>query len=67
VVDGKISKPSLVIKEIQKVVGAKVDGYLGPETITKMQKHLGTPVDGKISKPSLMVKEMQRRLNQGKF
>lgn len=67
IVDGVISRPSLVIKELQKLVGAKVDGILGTETITKLQKYLGTPVDGIISNPSLMVKEMQRRLNKGKF
>lgn len=67
IVDGKISKPSMLIKEIQKVVGARVDGYLGKETITKMQKHFGTIQDGVISRPSNMVKELQRRLNQGKF
>lgn len=65
--DGIISKPSLVIKEIQKVVGAKVDGYLGNETITKMQIHFGTTVDGVISKPSQMVKAMQTALNNNTF
>lgn len=67
IVDGKISRPSMLIREIQKVVGARVDGYLGKETITKMQKRMGTPQDGVISRPSMMVKEMQRRLNQGKL
>ena len=65
--DGKISKPSMVIKVIQGRVGSKQDGYLGPDTIRKMQKHFGTPIDGVISKPSLMVKEMQRQLNEGRF
>lgn len=58
---------SQVIRELQKLIGAKVDGYLGKETVTKLQKYLGTPVDGKISTPSLMVKELQRRLNKGKL
>lgn len=55
---------SLLIKAIQKLVGAAQDGLCGKETITKMQQYLDTPVDGKISTPeSAMVKEMQRRLN----
>jgi len=59
---------SLVIKALQKKIGAKADGYLGPETIRKLQRYLGTPVDGVISRPSsLVVKELQRRLNKGTF
>lgn len=58
---------SLVVKSLQKKVGAKVDGYLGRETITKLQQYLGTVVDGKLSRPSLVVKEMQKRLNDGTF
>ena len=65
VVDGKISKPSMVIRALQKHINAKPDGYLGQETIGKLQQHLGTPVDKKISKPSVMVKQLQRRLNAG--
>lgn len=64
-VDGVISKPSLVIKAMQKWLGVKQDGYLGPVTISALQRRLGTIVDGKISKPSLVVKELQRRLNNG--
>lgn len=56
---------SKVIRALQSYVNAKVDGLLGPETVTKFQQHLGTPVDGEIWKPSAMVKEMQRRLNKG--
>jgi N-acetylmuramoyl-L-alanine amidase len=66
-IDGIISKPSLLVKAIQKKVGAKVDGILGVKTISALQRYLGTPVDGKISSPSLMVKELQRRLNKGKI
>lgn len=43
----------------------KVDGKLGPKTISELQRYLGTPVDGKISEVSPMVKELQKRLNQG--
>ena len=42
-----------------------VDGYMGTETISALQKYLGTYVDGVISSPSEMVKELQRRLNNG--
>ena len=59
---------SLVVKELQKMLGVKVDGYLGPETIRALQRYLGTPVDGKISRPrSKVVEAMQRRLNEGTF
>jgi hypothetical protein len=42
----------------------KVDGVLGPKTISKWQTTVGTPVDGVISTPySQLVAEVQRRLN----
>lgn len=66
-VDGKISKPSLVIKSLQRWIGVEADGYLGPISISTLQRRLGTPVDGIISEPSLVVKELQRRLNAGKL
>jgi peptidoglycan hydrolase-like protein with peptidoglycan-binding domain len=66
-IDGVISKPSTVIKALQKLLGVKADGYLGPITIRAMQKRIGTPVDGVISKPSTVIKELQRRLNKGKL
>ena len=65
--DGIISKPSMLIKKIQKAVDAKQDGYLGKDTIKKMQAHFGTPQDGVISEPSSMVKAMQKSLNNNKF
>lgn len=58
---------SPVIVQLQKKVGGKRDGLLGPDTVKRLQKHLNTPVDGEIWKPSTMVKEMQRRLNAGTF
>lgn len=66
-VDGKLSEPSMMVKELQKQLGVKVDGYLGKDTISALQKHLKTPVDGELSKPSLMVKELQKQLNAGTF
>lgn len=56
---------SPVIKALQRHVGAKADGVLGPQTVRALQRHLKTPIDGEIWKPSTMVKEMQRRLNAG--
>lgn len=66
-VDGIISKPSVVIKALQKLLRVKADGYLGPVTIRAMQKRFGTPQDGVISKPSVVIKELQRRLNKGRL
>jgi hypothetical protein len=39
-----------------------VDGKLGPKTIAKWQRVMGTPVDGKISSPSDLVKAVQTKL-----
>lgn len=64
--DGKISKPSSLIKILQKHLGVTQDGYMGPQTIRAMQRKLGTPVDGKISSGySNMVAAMQKKLNAG--
>lgn len=63
--DGKISKNSLMVKQMQKGLGITQDGSLDARTISALQKHLGTKIDGVISEPSLMVKELQRRLNLG--
>lgn len=54
---------SLTICALQKLVGANPDGYIGSETISKMQQWLGTPVDGCVSNPSAMVSALQRWLN----
>lgn len=58
---------SLVIKALQKLVGAKEDGYLGVETLKKLQTFLGTPVDGELWNPSAAVKELQKQLIAGKL
>lgn len=55
---------SSLIKAIQKKIGVKADGFIGPATIKAMQKWLGTVQDGKVSNPSLMVKEFQKWLNK---
>lgn len=58
---------SLAIKAMQRKLGVKADGYLGPNTFRALQKHYGTPVDGVISPVSNVVMAMQRALNSNKF
>lgn len=55
---------SLLIAAIQRKVGVKDDGYIGSDTISAMQRWLGTPVDGIASNPSVMVSAFQRWLNE---
>ncbi|WP_203663563.1 N-acetylmuramoyl-L-alanine amidase [Lacticaseibacillus sp. 53-4] len=59
-------KGSLLIAAIQRALGVKADGKLGPETIKAMQRKAGTPVDGVISAKSQLVMYMQRCANIGK-
>lgn len=66
-VDGVISRPSMAIRALQKLLGVTQDGYFGPITIKALQRRFGTPVDGVLSKPSMAIKELQRRLNRGKL
>lgn len=54
---------SLLIKKIQKFLGIKEDGFIGPKTIKAMQTWLGTTVDGVCDKTSDMVKAFQKWLN----
>jgi len=58
---------SNLIRAMQKWLGVKVDGNLGPATIKALQRRMGTHVDGYISNPSLVVSEMQKRLNAGEL
>lgn len=55
---------SQLIKAIQKKIGAEQDGRIGPSTIMRMQRWLGTKVDGYVSRPSQMVKAFQEWLNK---
>lgn len=55
---------SMLIARIQELVGAEVDGWIGKDTISKMQKYFGTPVDGCVSNPSTLVKAFQSWLNE---
>jgi len=54
---------SALMKSIQKMVGAKQDGYIGPATIKAMQKYWNTVHDGTVSKPSMLVKAIQIWIN----
>lgn len=55
---------SILIKAIQKRIGTREDGFIGPETIRAMQTWLETPIDGIVSYPSVMVKAFQKWLNE---
>ena len=55
---------SELIKAIQRKVGAEEDGFIGVETITLMQKWLGTIQDVYVSNPSSMVKAFQKWFNK---
>ena len=59
-----ISGGSLLIASIQRKVGVNPDGLIGYDTISGMQRWLGTPVDGCVSNPSTMVKAFQHWLNE---
>lgn len=69
-VDGKLSKPSLLIKAMQKWLGTSQDGYISTSysnMVAALKRRYGTPVDGMLSNVSLVIKELQRRLNKGKL
>ena len=63
--DGLISKPSNLIRAVQKRCGVPVDGYLGPQTWRGIQRRLGVTADG-IPGP-VTIKALQKRLNAGQF
>jgi len=59
---------SLMVREMQRRLSVRVDGYFGPITLRALQRRMGTPVTGAISRTnSAVVKELQRRLNQNRF
>lgn len=62
--DDYMAGGSALICAIQNKLGVNPDGYIGSETISAMQRWLGTPVDGCVSNPSAMVKAFQHWLNQ---
>jgi hypothetical protein len=64
-VDGVISRPSQLVRAVQRVVGVAQDGVLGPVTWRAIQRRLGVTADG-VRGP-ITIKALQRRLNTGKF
>lgn len=64
-VDGVLSKPSSLVKAVQKRLGIKADGYLGPQTWRAIQRRLGVRADG-VPGP-ITIKALQKRLNTNKF
>lgn len=64
-VDGVISRPSALIRAVQKRLGATADGILGPATWRAVQRRLAVPADG-IPGP-ITIKALQRRLNTNTF
>lgn len=59
---------SKVIAALQARLGAECDGILGPDSIRRLQRHLGVDVvDAEIWNPSSTVRALQRRLNEGKL
>lgn len=64
---------STAVREIQRrlqrrgLYNGKIDGLIGPGTITGLQRFLGTPVDGVISIPSTAVRAIQTQINESRF
>ena len=78
--DGVISKPSELVKAVQRKLKATVDSSLVIDgdgirqdgkrykTAGALQRYLKSPVDERISTPkSEVIKALQRRLNEGRF
>lgn len=61
-----VAKHQILLKK-RGFYRGKIDGKVGPQYFTALQKDLGTPVDGKVSRPSRMVAAFQKRLNAGKI
>jgi hypothetical protein len=52
------------VRKIQEMVGAYVDGIIGPETITAMQIYFGSWDDGVMDGPSPLVAALQAWANE---
>lgn len=63
----RTSGGSTMIRALQRKVGAGADGFIGPDTITALQRYLGTYQDGHFDYPSNGIKALQIRLNAGTF
>lgn len=56
---------SQLVKALQKDLGVKVDGYLGPQTIRALQAKLGVAITGIIQPIDPTTYALQKRLNEG--
>ena len=56
---------SQLVTAVQRRLGVRADGLLGPATIKAIQRHLGVSADGHFGHAT--VKALQTRLNTGKF
>ncbi|WP_288270222.1 GH25 family lysozyme [uncultured Bifidobacterium sp.] len=56
---------STLIRAVQRKLGVRVDGLLGPQTIRAMQRRLGVRVDGILGPQTALA--LQIALNQGRF
>lgn len=54
-----------LVRAIQKVVGATIDGYMGKNTIKGIQRRLSVSQDGYLG--PITAKAIQKRLNEGRF
>lgn len=66
--DGKISRPSMLIRAVQSACGlrgANVDGLLGPITWRAIQKRLGVKQTGREDRATIIA--LQKRLNENRF
>lgn len=57
------SGPSPMVMELQRRVGAEVDGIIGPRTISRFQERLGVDVDGYWGEAT--TRALQEKLNRG--
>ena len=55
---------SPLVRNLQEMVGADIDGVIGPDTISAMQRYFGTYVDGCVSGPSALVMAIQKWCNE---
>lgn len=54
---------SALVRALQEMVAADIDGVIGPDTIRRLQAYFGTPMDGCISGPSALIMAVQNWAN----
>ena len=62
---GQRHKGSTLIRAVQRKLGVRVDGLLGPQTIKAMQRRLGVSADGILGPQTALA--LQIALNSGRF